>query len=108
MALLESSDWPDPGEAFEPEHEPEAMTPLIVALRERTRRVLLGELDRSLRGKLRHLKLEEREALRTMVEAATDGLMQEPSTRLKAKPERPQAPAMAALVRALFGLVRAA
>jgi glutamyl-tRNA reductase len=82
----------------------EAMTPVIVALRERTRSVLLGELDRSLRGKLRHLEPGERAALRTMLEAAANKLMHEPSIQLKSRALGPAAPADAALVRALFGL----
>jgi glutamyl-tRNA reductase len=82
----------------------EAVTPLVVALRERTRGVLLGELERSLRGKLRHLPPEAQQALRTMLEAASNKLMHEPSTRLKERAELPEAPAEVELVRRLFGL----
>ena len=77
---------------------------IVVALRERTRSVLLGELERSLRGKLRHLSPEAQQALRAMVEAASNKLMHEPSIRLKKRAELPEAPAEAELVRLLFGL----
>ncbi len=88
----------------EAEHASEPMAGLIVALRERARRVLLGELDRSLRRRLRHLKPEEREALRAMIEAAIERLMAGAATRLETGAQRPSALAEAALVRALFGL----
>jgi glutamyl-tRNA reductase len=57
--------------------------PIIVALRDRTRAVLRGELERSLKGKLRHLGPEDREALEAMLDAATSKLLHPTIARLK-------------------------
>jgi glutamyl-tRNA reductase len=61
----------------------EQATPLVVALRERMRGALRFELERSLRGRLRHLGAPEREALDTMVDAAINRILHEPTTRLR-------------------------
>jgi glutamyl-tRNA reductase len=60
-----------------------AVDPIIVALRDRTRAVLRGELERSLKGKLRHLGPEDREALEAMLDAATNKLLHPTIARLK-------------------------
>ncbi|MDX2054679.1 MAG: glutamyl-tRNA reductase [Polyangiaceae bacterium] len=65
------------------------VTPTIVALRERFRLVLEGELDRSLRGRLKHLGNAEREALARMLEASLNKLMHAPSTFLKKAASEP-------------------
>ena len=59
------------------------MDPIIVALRERTRGVLRAELERSLKGKLRHLAVEDREALEAMLDAATNKIVHPTIARLK-------------------------
>jgi len=59
------------------------VTPTIVSLRARLRATLEGELNRSLRGRLKHLGEEERSALRAMVHAALNKMLHEPSVRLK-------------------------
>lgn len=59
------------------------MTPTIVALRERFRRILEAELDRSLRGRLKHLGPEEHEALEKMCEAALNKMLHQPTTCLR-------------------------
>jgi glutamyl-tRNA reductase len=69
----------------------QALTPAIVALRERTQRVLRAELDRSLHGKLRHLGQAERDALAVMLEAATNKLLHAPVARLRALAADPRA-----------------
>jgi glutamyl-tRNA reductase len=61
----------------------EQATPLVVALRERIRGALRFELERSLRGRLRHLGAAEREALDTMLDAAVNRVLHEPTTRLR-------------------------
>lgn len=61
----------------------QALTPAIVALRERTRGVLGAELERSLAGKLRHLGPAEREALSVMLDAATNKLLHGPVAKLR-------------------------
>ncbi len=71
------------------------VTPTIVALRERFRLVLEGELERSLRGRLKHLGAVEKEALGRMLEASLNKLMHAPSTFLKkaaAEPSLDEAP----------------
>jgi glutamyl-tRNA reductase len=62
----------------------QAMKPVIVGLRARTRAVLAAEVERSLSGKLRHLSPADREALLVMVDAATNKLLHAPVTRLRA------------------------
>ena len=69
---------------FEAWTQEQALTPAIVALRARTRAVLGAELTRSLAGKLRHLGPADREALRVMLDAATNKLLHGPVTRLRA------------------------
>ncbi|MFO0592582.1 MAG: glutamyl-tRNA reductase [Polyangiaceae bacterium] len=61
-----------------------AMAPVVVGLRERTRATLLAEMEKSLAGKLRHLGQAERQALTVMIEAATNKLLHQPTTRLRA------------------------
>ncbi len=60
-----------------------AVDPLVVALRDRTRGVLRGELERSLKGRLKHLGPEEREALEAMLDAAANKLLHPTIARLK-------------------------
>jgi glutamyl-tRNA reductase len=57
--------------------------PTIVALRAKTRGVLVAELERSLGTRLKHLGEADRAALSQMVESATNKLLHAPTTRLK-------------------------
>ena len=59
------------------------VNPTVVALRARTRSVLVSELERSLGGRLKHLNEGDRAALAQMVESATNKLLHSPTTRLK-------------------------
>ena len=59
------------------------MTPTIVALRRAFRSVLDAELERSQRGKLRHLTAEDREALHMLFDAALNKLLHPPTQRLR-------------------------
>ena len=59
------------------------MTPTIVALRERFRRILVAELERSLKGRLKHLGPEEHQALDKMCEAALNKMLHHPTARLR-------------------------
>jgi glutamyl-tRNA reductase len=70
--------------AFEQWTRGRAMAPVVVGLRERTRATLFAEMEKSLAGKLRHLGPAERQALVTMLEAATNKLLHTPTTRLRA------------------------
>ena len=81
-----------------------ALTPTIVGLRERTRAMLLAELQRSLAGKLKHLPGADRDALRVMIEAATNKLMHAPTARLRALATDPRGSELAEAVRELFEL----
>ncbi len=59
------------------------VNPTVIALRARTRGVLVSELERSLGGRLKHLTEGDRAALAQMVESATNKLLHAPTTRLK-------------------------
>jgi glutamyl-tRNA reductase len=59
------------------------VNPVIVALRAKTRGVLVAELERSLGGRLKHLNESDRAALMQMVESATNKLLHAPTTRLR-------------------------
>jgi len=63
--------------------EREQVTPAVVALRQHVAAVLGVELERSLKGKLKHLGPAEREALGRMLEAAVNKLMHLPTQRLR-------------------------
>ncbi|MCC6217019.1 MAG: glutamyl-tRNA reductase [Polyangiaceae bacterium] len=76
--------------------------PAIKALRDRFGHALERELERSLRGRLRHLGEEEREALRVMNEASLNRLLHVPSVRLRALAADPeQSPRLGDLATAL-------
>jgi glutamyl-tRNA reductase len=89
---------------FETWTQAQALTPAIVALRERTRAVLEAELGRSLNGKLRHLGPAERDALRVMLDAATNKLLHVPVTRLRALASDPRGDDYVAALHDLFDL----
>jgi glutamyl-tRNA reductase len=61
----------------------EQATPTIVALRARLRAALDIELNRSLRGRLRHLNEDDRNALVKMVEASINRVLHGPTLRLR-------------------------
>ena len=63
------------------------LQPTIVALRAKTRAVLLAELERSLGGRLKHLPEPDRAALVQMVESATNKLCHGPTTQLRGDAE---------------------
>jgi glutamyl-tRNA reductase len=81
-----------------------ALAPSIVGLRSRTREVLAAEVDRSLAGRLKHLSAADRDALRMMVEAATNKLLHTPVTRLKAHAGDPRVADYLEALRELFDL----
>jgi glutamyl-tRNA reductase len=58
--------------------------PTIVALRAKTRAVLMGELERTLGGRLKHLGEGEKAALVQMLESAANKLLHAPTSRLRA------------------------
>jgi glutamyl-tRNA reductase len=60
------------------------VNPTVVALRAKTRGVLVSELERTLGGRLKHLGEAERAALVQMMESATNKLLHAPTTRLRA------------------------
>jgi glutamyl-tRNA reductase len=59
------------------------VTPVVVALRHRVGNVLHAELERSLRGRLKHLAEEDRAALDAMIEAAINKMLHAPTVRLR-------------------------
>jgi len=91
-------------DAFETWSVEQAMKPAIVGLRTRTKALLVGELERSLAGKLKHLPQSDRDALLAMVEAATNKLCHAPSTKLKSLASDPRGEDAIAHLRDLFDL----
>jgi len=69
---------------FERWADAEQATPTIVRLRETLRRTLRFELDRSLRGRLKHLGSADRHSLELMLDAAENRLLHSPTMRLRA------------------------
>jgi glutamyl-tRNA reductase len=61
----------------------EQVTPIIVALRDRIRSILEGEIQRSTNGRLRHLSAADREALAVMTEAALKKILHPATVRLR-------------------------
>jgi glutamyl-tRNA reductase len=64
--------------------EGEHVTPVIKALRSRFSEVMHAELQRSLRGRLKDLEPQERDAIKKMLEAALNKMLHEPSSALRA------------------------
>lgn len=78
--------------------------PTVVALRARARAVLLGELERSLGGKLKHLE-GDRAALTQMLESAVNKWLHSPTTRLRSRAaEGDDGGDLASVLRFLFDL----
>lgn len=75
--------------------------PTLIALRARTRNVLVAELERTL-GKLSHLGTVERLALEQMIESATNKLLHVPIQHLKE--EGPEQDERVRIVREVFAL----
>lgn len=90
--------------SFEERRSQQAMTPLIVALRERTRVVLDAELERTCKGRLKHLSDDDKKALGAMLDAAVNKLLHAPTTRLKQLATTPQSEDVADILRHLFEL----
>jgi glutamyl-tRNA reductase len=63
--------------------EAEQAKPTIVALRQRLGGVLTRELERSLRGRLKHLSAEDRAALQAMLDAALNKMLHPATRRLR-------------------------
>jgi len=61
----------------------EQATPTVVALRGRIRAALDFELNRSLKGRLRHLSEEDRAALAKMIDASINRVLHGPTLRLR-------------------------
>jgi len=62
----------------------ERITPTLVALRERFRAALEGEIERSLRGQRLPLEAAHREALQRALSAAVEKMLHVPTERLRA------------------------
>ena len=80
------------------------VNPTVVALRAKTRGVLVAELERSLGGRLKHLTEGDRAALQQMVESATNKLLHAPTTRLKQAASSSDAGDLVEAVHHLFDL----
>jgi glutamyl-tRNA reductase len=78
--------------------------PTVVALRAKTRAVLLGELERTMGSRLKHLGEGDRAALTQMLESAVNKLLHAPTTRLKAAALSGEAADFAGALKYLFDL----
>ena len=61
----------------------QSVQPTVIALRARTRGVLMAELERTLSSRLKHLPEGDRAVLAQMIESATNKLLHTPTTRLR-------------------------
>ncbi len=89
---------------FQERRSQQTMNPIIVALRERTRDTLSRELDRSFRGRLKHLEDKDRKALAVMIDAAVNKLLHAPTRHLKRLATSEDCVDAADLVRQMFEL----
>jgi glutamyl-tRNA reductase len=80
------------------------VAPAIVALRAKTRGVLVAELERSLGQRLKHLGEAERAALVQMIDSATNKLLHAPTTRLRSAAAGPEGGDLVRAVQHLFDL----
>ncbi len=78
--------------------------PTVVALRAKTRAVLLAELERTLGGRLKHLPEGDRAALTQMVESAANKLLHAPISRLKSAAAAGEEGDLARVLKHLFDL----
>ncbi|HEX3775492.1 MAG TPA: glutamyl-tRNA reductase [Polyangiaceae bacterium] len=61
----------------------EQATPTIVALRERLAAALEAEMNKSFRGRLKHLSADDRAAVAKMLESSVNRLLHQPTIRLR-------------------------
>jgi glutamyl-tRNA reductase len=78
--------------------------PTIVALRNKTKGILMAELERSLTGKLKHLGDADRAALGQMIDASVNKLLHTTTTRLKASTDEDDGEQVVRIVKHLFDL----
>ncbi len=78
--------------------------PAIVALRAKTRGVLVSELERTLAGRLKHLPEGDRAALMQMVDSATNKLLHAPTTHLRRAAGDGDAQTLASTLKEVFEL----
>src|SRR6201999_459574 len=71
------------GEGYDRWADAEQATPTIVALRARLTSALEEEMNRSFRGKLKHLSAEDRAAVGKMLESSVNRLLHQPTIRLR-------------------------
>ncbi len=89
---------------FEARRSQQAVKPVIVGLRQHAQDVLTTELERSLKGRLKHLPEQDRNALSTMIGAAVNKLLHTPTMRLKQLAEKQRARHAARILCDLFAL----
>ncbi|HKQ71532.1 MAG TPA: glutamyl-tRNA reductase [Polyangiaceae bacterium] len=76
----------------------------IAALRTKVRSSLVGELEKSLAGRLRHLGDADKKAMNAMIEAAVNKLLHVPISRIKASAGEPNGERLVEAIRQLFDL----
>jgi len=80
------------------------LAPVIVGLRERTSEILSAELERTVRGRLKHLSPKDRKSLEVMINAAVNKLLHQPISKLKAAADTPHGQRFAQALCELFDL----
>ncbi len=94
-------------EQFAAQSRGQSVQPLVVALRARTRGVLMAELERSLSTRLKHLPEGDRAALVQMLDSAANKLLHAPTSRLREAASQGDG-ALVETLRSLFELPEAA
>jgi glutamyl-tRNA reductase len=94
--------------AFATRRSQDHVRPTVVALRERFEGVLRAELERSVRGRLKHLSTTDREALEAMLQASVNKLLHAPTTHLKELAIQQRSEEAVALLVELFDLEESA
>ncbi len=89
---------------FDQRRSQQAAKPVIVALRERTRAILATELERSFKGRLKHLEERDKKALAVMLDAAVNKLLHAPTRHLKKLAEENRAADAATMLEQMFEL----
>lgn len=91
-------------EGFETWTETLDLTDTIVALRTKTKRVVMAEVERSLAGRLKDLPEADQHALNAMVDAVVNKLLHEPVTRIKSVAASPHGDDLVHALSELFDL----
>jgi len=94
----------DEVKSFATRRSQDSVRPTVIALRQRFEGVLHAELERSLKGSLKHLSASDREALESMLKASANKLLHAPTSHLKELAIQQRSDEATALLGELFAL----